>query len=491
MKLSELFENVPDIEIRGLMADSRRKRPDSIFFCIKGMMSDGHRFVDQAISNGAKVIVYSEPLMHMQDDIVYIRVENVIDAFNKVADAFYGYPSHHLFMYGITGTNGKSSTACIIRDVLNPVRPTGYIGTISIEYGTVKLPPLLTTPNIDDLHGILKDMLDAGMQCCALEASSIGIEQGRVGSIDFDEAVFTNLTHDHLDYHGTMDNYFRAKKKLFDSLKKEAVAITNLDDPYGEKIVADCRCRVVTYSLTKKADYQVTRFQLLKDRTKFTLHNRDRDYEIETNLVAKFNIYNLVGAIAALHESGMAVEDMLPALRHLHQIEGRMERIDEGQPFNIIVDFAHTPDGIEQVCRYASAITPKGKRIISVTGSAGKRDTEKRVQFGEILDRYTDMIILTEDDPRDENAYEIAQEIAAGIKKTNYIIVENRYDAIRQAIELADPEDTVILLGKGDEKFIYREFGREPYEGDDAIAREVIHKYYFQQEGEEKQYEVE
>ena len=491
MKLSELFENVPDIEIRGLMADSRTKRPDSIFFCVKGMMSDGHRFVDQAIANGAKVIVHSESLENKQEGIVYIRVNNVIRAFNQVADAFYGYPSHALYMYGITGTNGKSSTACIIRDILNPYKKTGYVGTISIEYGNVKLPPLLTTPNIDDLHGILHEMRDAGMEACSLEASSIGIEQGRVDAIDFDVAIFTNLTHDHLDYHGTMDKYFKAKKRLFDRLKKEAIAITNIDDPYGEKIVADCPCRIVTYSLTKKADYQVVKYQLLKDRTKFTLRVRGKDYELETNLVAKFNIYNLVSAIAALHESGMAIEDMAEEVCHLKQIEGRMERIDEGQPFNIIVDFAHTPDGIEQIARYASAITPKGKRIIAVTGSAGKRDTEKRVTFGEILDKYADMIILTEDDPRDENPVEIAEEIASGIKKTNYIIVEDRYDAIRQAVELADTDDTIILLGKGDEKFIYREFGREPYEGDDTIAREVVHKYYFQNMDEEDHYETE
>ncbi len=491
MKLTDLFEGVPEIEIKGLMADSRRKRPDSIFFCIKGLVSDGHKFVDQAIANGARVIVHSEQLEHMQDDIIYIRVNDVIDAFNKVADVFYGFPSHKLTMYGVTGTNGKSSTSCIMRDILNPMTPTGYIGTISIEYGNVKLPPLLTTPNIDDLHGILKDMVDAGMKCCALEASSIGIEQGRVDAIDFDAAVFTNLTHDHLDYHGTMENYFRAKKKLFDNLKKTAVAVTNIDDPYGERMIADCKCRTVTFSLTKKADYQVIKYQLLKDRTRITLCTNEMDYEIETNLVAKFNIYNLVGAIAALHETGVPISMMLPAIRNLHQIEGRMERIDEGQPFSILVDFAHTPDGIEQVCKYASAITPKGKRIISVTGSAGKRDTEKRSEFGEILDKYTDMIILTEDDPRDEDASEIAQEIASGIKDTNYIIVESRYDAIRQAIELADPNDTVIILGKGDEKFIYREFGREPYEGDDEVAREVLHKYYFQSDGEEEDYEFE
>lgn len=482
MKLNELFENVPDIEIRSLMADSRKKRPSSIFFCIKGIMSDGHKFIDQAISNGAIVIVYSEPLEKMYKGITYIRVENVIHTFNQVADAFYNYPSHHLKMYGVTGTNGKSSIACIIRNILNPLMPCGYIGTISIEYGNVKLPPLLTTPDIDDLHGILKDMVDAGMHACALEASSMGIEQGRVEAIDFDVAIFTNLTHDHLDYHGTMERYFQAKKKLFDSLKEDAIAVTNMDDPHGMAIVEDTAAKVVTYGTKEGADYQIVNYQLLKDRTRITLKISNMLYEIETNLVAKFNIYNLVAAIAALHSSGVSIEQMLPTIKSLHQIEGRMERIDEGQPFNIIVDFGHTPDGIEQVCKYASAITPKGKRIISITGSAGKRDTEKRPIFGEILDKYSDMIILTEDDPRDEDPIEIAKEIATGINNTNYILIEDRYDAIRQAVELADPEDTIVILGKGDEKFIYREFGREPYEGDDVIAREVLHKYYFSKE---------
>ena len=484
MKLNELFENVPDIEIRSLMADSRKKRPDSIFFCVKGMMFDGHRFVEQAIENGARVIIHSEPIRNMHSDITYIRVKDVISVFNKVADAFYGYPSHHMTMFGVTGTNGKSSIACIIRDILNEFQPTGYIGTIAIEYGSVKLPPLLTTPDIDDLHGILHDMMEAGMKSCALEASSIGIEQGRVDSIDFDAAVFTNLTHDYLDYHGTMSNYFLAKKRLFDSLKEDAVAITNVDDPYGLRIVEDCPCRVVTYGIDNKADYQAVRYQLLRDRTRITLKVYNMEYELETNLVARFNIYNLLAVIAALHEKGIGIADMMPYINDLSQIEGRMERVDEGQPFNIIVDFAHTPDGIDKVCQYASAITPKGKRIITVSGSAGKRDTAKRPVFGEIFDKYSDMIILTEDDPRNEDPIEIAHEIAAGIKHTNHIIIEDRYDAIRQAIELADPEDTILILGKGDEKFMYREFGREPYEGDDAIAAEILHKYYFDQKGE-------
>ena len=484
MKLSELFENVPDIEIRSLMADSRKKRPQSIFFCIKGMMFDGHRFVEEAIANGARVIVYSDEIEFRHSDITYIKVRDVLTVFNKVADAFYGYPSHKMTIFGVTGTNGKSSVAGIIRDILNEFKPTGSIGTVSVEYGSVKLPPLLTTPDIDDLHGILRDMLDAGMKACTLEASSVGIEQHRVDSIDFDVVIFTNLASDHLDYHGTMTNYFQAKKRLFDRLKPEGIAVVNADDPYGMKIVKDCPGRVITYGIDTEADYQVTAYQLLKDKTRFTLKTAEMEYELETNLVTKFNIYNLLAAIAALHLKGVAISQMLPLIKDLRQIEGRMQRINDGQPFNIIIDFAHTPTGIDKVCQYAAAITPKGKRIIAVTGSAGKKDSARRPKIGSVLDKYCDMVILTEDDPRTEDAHDIAMEIASGIKNTNSVIIEDRYAAIRQAVELAEPNDTVVLLGKGDEKFIVREYGTEPYEGDDTIVHEVLQKYYFTEEEE-------
>lgn len=487
MKLTNLFENVPEIEIKSLMSDSRKKRPDSIFFCVKGIMFDGHKFIEQAIENGATVIVHSEEISYHHPEVTYIKVKDVTEAFNHVANIFYGLPSHTLTMYGVTGTNGKSSISCIIRDLLNQFTPTGYIGTIAIQYGNVKLPPLLTTPDIDDLHGILKDMVEAGITACSLEASSIGIEQGRVDSIDFDVSIFTNLTHDHLDYHGTIENYFLAKKKLFDHLKPDAYAITNIDDPYGRRIVENCPAKVITYGIDNDADYRVIDYQLLKDKTIFTLRCLGVDYQLETNLVAKFNIYNLVAAIAALNVTGISIETLAEPIKHIKQVEGRMERINQGQPFNILVDFAHTPDGIEQLCKYASEITPKSNRIIAITGSAGKRDTAKRPVFGELLDRYADLIILTEDDPRDENPIDICSEIAKGIKKTSYIMIESRYDAIRQAIEVAEENDTIIIMGKGDEKFIYREYGREPYEGDDSIAKEVLEKYYFMHGGKENE----
>lgn len=481
VKLSSLFVNAPELEIQGLMSDSRKKKPNSIFFCVKGMMNDGHLFINQAINNGAICVVYSDDLQEMNPTITYIRVKDVVKALNKISDIFYGSPSRQLLVFGVTGTNGKSSVTTLIRDILNQFTPTGYIGTISIEYGDVKIPPLLTTPEVDDLQGILRDMVDAGMKACALEVSSIGIEQHRVDSIDVDVAIFTNLTHDHLDYHGTMENYSLAKKSFFDHLKPDAIAVTNIDDYYGNLMIHDCSCNVITYGIDNDADYRAKDIQIIKDKTIFTLSCNEKEYRIETNLVAQFNIYNLLAVIAALNCKGIPIEKIMPKFKQFTQIEGRMERIEEGQPFNVIVDFAHTPDGIQQVMEYAAKITPKENRIIGVFGSAGKRDFKKRPIFGKIADKYCDMIILTEDDPRDESIYEIAQEIAEGIKKTNYIIIERRFDAIRQAVEIANENDTILILGKGDEIFIYREFGREPYLGDHKVAKEVINKYYFHQ----------
>ena len=481
MKLSEIFDNVKDIEIDSLMSDSRKKKKNSIFFCVKGMMFDGHQFVNQAIANGAIVIVHSDDIVNKQNDVTYIKVKDVLSVYNKVADYFYDHPSHKLLMFGVTGTNGKSSIATMIHELLTDIEPCGYIGTIGTEYGNVRIEPTLTTPEIDLLQGTLKDMVDANMKACALEVSSIGIEQQRVEAVDFDVAIFTNLTHDHLDYHGTMENYFEAKKKLFDSLKSSAIAITNVDDDYGLKMVANTSAKIVTYGIDKEADYQASQIQIKKDGIIFTLSCYGQEYRLQTNLVAMFNLYNLLAVIAALHEKGVSIDSLLNKVNNIKQIKGRMERIDEKQPFNVIVDFAHTPDGIKQVCEFAIKITPKGKRIIVVFGSAGKRDVKKRPIFGAIADEYCDMIILTEDDPRDESILDIANEIASGIEKTNYIIIEDRFDAIRQAIEMVNVDDTILILGKGDEDFIYRSFGKEKYMGDDKVARLCIHKYYFQE----------
>ena len=486
MKLSQMFENAPEIEIAGLCIDSRCAKANDMYFCMEGMVHDGHEFIDDVIEKGVKCIVHSKPVDDMKKWVAYIQVENVNRTLNRVASMFYGHPSRKMKVFGVTGTNGKSTITSIIRDVYSHFAPCGYIGTISISYGEVTLPPSLTTPDAVLIHKTMKDMVEHGMQAVALEVSSHGLELGRVQSVDFDVAVFSNLTYDHLDFHGTIEHYFEAKKKLFTNLKKEGVAVLNADDAYVDQLADATEASVVTYGIDNHATYQAENIRIEKTGSRFTLVHGTERYEVSTNLVALYNIYNLLGAVAAMAESGIPIEQQLPYLNDIRQIEGRMERIDEGQLFNVIVDFAHTPDGMEKVFEYAKDITEDGHSIIAVFGSAGKRDTKKRRVFGEIASRYCDSIILTEDDPRDEDPREIANEIKSGISDTNNIFIADRYAAIRQAIESANVKDTVLILGKGDEVFMYREFGREPWMGDHNVARHCIRKYSLGLEDDEK-----
>ena len=256
-------------------------------------------------------------------------------------------------------------------------------------------------------------------------------------------------------------------------MKPEGIAVLNADDEYFDRLKDATKAKVVTYGIQDHADYHADNIRMGTDGSSFVLRCKEGNFEVTTNLVALYNIYNLLAAVAAMCESGIKVEDMLPYLETLKQIEGRLERIDEGQPFNVFVDFAHTPDGMEKVFEYAKGITPDNCSIIAVFGSAGKRDTKKRKVFGEIADRYCDSIILTEDDPRDESAKDIANEIRSGIKNTNSIFIEDRYAAIRQAIESANVNDTVLILGKGDEVFMYREFGREEWMGEIIMSQDI------------------
>lgn len=486
MKLSAIFDNAPDIDICALTTDSRKVSDNSMFFCLDGLMNDGHHFIDQAIANGAICIVHTKEIDHYDDNVTYVKVDDVMDTMNQVISKFYHYPSEKMTVFGITGTNGKSSVANIIDDIYNHFDTCGYIGTICIRYQGVRLEPDLTTPDAILLNKTLRDMVDANVHAVALEVSSHGLQQSRVDSIDFDVAIFTNFTYDHLDFHGTMENYFDAKSKLFRNMKTNGVSILNVDDEKFEVLKGVCRTRVVTYGIEHDATYRANNIKLGTRSSTFTLHYQGKEYPVTTNLVAMYNVYNLLAAIAAIVETGKPIEEVLRYVNTITQIEGRMEIIDEGQPFNVIVDFAHTPDGLEKVYEYAKSITPEGSDIIAVFGSAGKRDTSKRKVFGELADRYCSYIVLTEDDPRDETPKAIADEIRQGIVDTSTIFVEDRYDAIRMAIENANVNDTILLLGKGDEVFMYHEEGRVPWMGDHIAARDILHKYYLGNEQEQE-----
>jgi UDP-N-acetylmuramoyl-L-alanyl-D-glutamate--2,6-diaminopimelate ligase len=488
MRLSKLFKNAPTTNVTGLCFDSRKVKNGDVYFALPGLIHDGHDFIDQAIEKGAICIVHSKEIEDKKPGAIYIRVSDVTEAMNQCARLFYQKPSDKMRMFGITGTNGKSTIANIIRSILNEQEPCGYIGTISISYGDVVLSPDLTTPDALFLQETLSDMVRAGMKACALEVSSHGLAQRRVDGINFDVAIFTNFTYDHLDFHGTMDKYFQAKTLLFkERLKPDGVAILNVDDEKFEDLKALSNARVITYGINKEADYRAIDIQMNSNATHFQLVYEGKEYPVMTNLVATYNIYNLLAAIAALHESGMRLDDIIRQCSNIPQVAGRLEQIREGQPFNVIVDFAHTPDGMEKMMQFGKSITKENGRLIAVFGSAGKRDVAKRAEFGKIADEYCDYVILTEDDPRDEDPKEIADQIKTGLKKTANIFIQDRYEAIRQAVESADEGDTILLLGKGDEPYIYRENGRAPYIGDHVTVRECIHARYDTKKEENKQ----
>ena len=484
MLLNKLIDKAPKIKIENLFTDSRLKVDKGMFFCIKGMINDGHRFVSEAINNGAVCVVHSDDLEEYVDDIVYIKVVDVQNILISVADKFYDHVSSKLKIFGVTGTNGKTSIAITIKSILNKYLTCGYIGTMGIEYNNIHMSTGKTTPDILFMSKTLSDMNKDEVKAVTIEVSSHGLDQRRIDGIEFDYAIFTNLTHEHLDYHGTMENYFEAKSRLFTELDSSKCAIINVDDDYGKRLIQMTDARVVTYGIDNSATYQAIDIKLDSKNTSFTLRHANEDYAISTNLVAKFNVYNLLAIIAALYESGLEMTAIIESVKQIEQIEGRVEIVDEGQSFDVIVDYAHTPDGFIKIYEYAKAITKKGNKIISVFGSAGKRDTKKRPILGKISHDYCDIIILTEEDPRNESVIDICREIASEIED-RYVIIENRYDAIRQAIEMANTNDTILILGKGDEDYLAREFGNDPWMGDDKVARDILRKYNNQEENDE------
>lgn len=513
MLLKDIFSDTADItvsgrddwgetEISSLTLDSRTAKPGSMFFCIDGYEQDGHKYAGSAVKAGASAIVHTKDL-EKEPGAVYIRVGDMNQELNRITDLFFGHPSHKMVMFGVTGTNGKSTVTSMIRDIYSHFKPCGYMGTIAIQYGEYSRIPNLTTPDAIETHSNLREMLDHGMEACAMEVSSQGLDRGRVDSVDFDCAVFTNLTHDHLDYHKTMENYFAAKKRLFTNLRPDSIAVLNADDARSiEGLKACCPCQYVTYGTDQgesmvdeqgypiegsrsvygtkdTVDYFASDIQQTRTGSAFTLWHAGMRYEVKTNATALYNVYNLMAAIAAMHEMGMPIEDMIPHLTNISRVDGRMDRIDEGQDFTVIVDYAHTPDGYEKIFGYAKAVTEKeGGRILAAFGCPGKRDTVKRPVMGQIAGEFADQIILTSQDPRGEDPEKIAGEIAEGIKKTRtpYRFIEDREKAISELISMAEPGDVVLTLGKGGESYMYHEEGRRPWMTDQEAARKALRK---------------
>ena len=463
-----------DLNIENIMVDSRVNLSNSIFFCLIGLTVDGHTFIDKAIDNGAIAIVHSKNI-EKKDNITYIKVDDTTKALNDFADYFYGYPSHNMKIYGVTGTNGKTTISYVTYDLLNKLNTkSGYIGTLGYEYENKMHEQYFTTPNINDLHMMLAEMKQAGCNAAAIEISSQGLDLHRTDSVDVDVASYTNLTHDHLDYHKTYENYFNAKARLFENMKKDGVACINIDDEYGKKMIERCNCRVVTYGIDNEADYKANDLKLFEDHSEFNLIYKNESYFINTNMVAKFNISNLLSVIASLVETGYKLEDIIPLLSNIHFVPGRCMHINEGQDFNVLVDYAHTPDGFIKILDYAKAITPKDKKILVVFGLRGSGDTEKRPECGQIVDKYCDEIIITCDDNHFEDINSILDGIESGIKNHKAHRFEFRDKAIEFAINECKTGDTLCILSKGIETFYKVGAGEVPYEGDHNVASRVL-----------------
>lgn len=477
MRLSKLFENVTpqeDREIRSLAMDSRVDNPDGIFFCIEGLTSDGHCYAEQAAAKGATVIVHSKPVKEVPG-VVYRRVDDVPAEMNRVTDLFYGQPSRNLTVYAVTGTNGKTTISVLIQKLLAHYESCAYNGTVGTSINGELVQGIhMTTPDNIALTRLLAEVRDAGCQSIAMEISSHALDQCRADNVDIDVAIFTNLTLEHLDYHKTMEAYCEAKQKMFRNLKPDAVAVLNRDDAYYEAFRSVCPCRTVSYGMHEDADYRITDLRLSATGTRFNLCHGGNCYPLETDLVSEINMYNLAAALAAVHERGHDLAELAGYARVISPQIGRFQALPNDY-YNLIVDFAHTPDGFEKIFRFAQSITPQGHRIFAVFGSAGRRDFVKRPVLGEVADRYCDRIVLCEDDPRDEDPLQIAEEIKGGITHLEKVdVIADREAAIHFAVEEAEPGDTILMLAKALDRFIPRKNGEEPWIGDDQAALDAV-----------------
>ena len=511
------LSNADDINIVGLTIDSRKVKPGYAFFAVKGFETDGHKYIQKAIENGAVAVVLSDEKSldsiksaddFNQEKTEFILVDDMRRAMSDIADNFYDKPGDKIVVYGVTGTNGKTTTTNVIRDILensmaSPIS-CGYIGTNGIKYGEVSIAADLTTPDVITLKKYLYDMVNAGMRAVSMEVSSHGLAMGRVDGISFDVAAFTNLTHDHLDFHKTMEEYFAAKQLLFKGLSPDAISILNADDEITIETLKEVSGgQIFTYGMNE-SDYMIRDLVLRADGSSFTLEVSSRAmdahrsridslvmnsdgafgksiYQIETNLLAEYNVYNLVAAIACLHQRGFKIEDFTGWLDQITQVDGRMEPVANELGINVIVDYAHTVDAMEKVYEFVESVCEsngepnnESPRIISVFGSAGKRDKTKRPSMGITAYNNSDYVVITEEDPRDEDPVSIAKQIKGDLPDDKVAIIADRQSAIEEAIKFANRGDFVLILGKGEDLFMDRGDERQVWEGDNFVAKRIL-----------------
>jgi UDP-N-acetylmuramoyl-L-alanyl-D-glutamate--2,6-diaminopimelate ligase len=462
-----------DTEISGLAYDSRRVGPGDLFFCVTGLSSDGHEFAAQALEAGAAALVVERAL---ELDAPQVRVASARVAMAPLAAAFFGDPTAELLLAGVTGTNGKTTVAWLIREILVAAgRRCGLLGTVKQLVGGDEEHTERTTPEAIDLQATFRRMVVTGDQACAMEVSSHALVLHRADAIHFDAKIFTNLTQDHLDFHDDMEDYFVAKRRLFDL--GEGTAIVNLDDPYGRRLAAEIGCLTFSASGIDEADYRAEGISLDAGGATFRCIAPSGEAPVRTQMPGHFNVSNALAAIAGAETLGVELSQAARALAGAERVPGRFEPIDEGQPFSVLVDYAHTPDSLENVLRAARRLT-EGK-LICVFGCGGDRDRDKRPIMGRIAGQLADIAIVTSDNPRSEDPEAIIAEIVAGIKADAPAQIEvepDRRRAIAKALRQAAPGDTVLIAGKGHEQGQEFEGGRKIPFDDREVARDELRR---------------
>lgn len=462
MKLKELLSNInyeiiqrPEkIEIKNISWDSRNTKSDSLFICTQGRNVDRHYYAKDAVRNGAIAIVIEHEIGHIPEDITIIKVENSRIAMASIANRFYGEPSKSFNLIGITGTNGKTSVSYFISKILESLgRKVGVIGTIGNSIGdallkTIKLNP--TTPDSIELQASFSEMINEKVPVAVMEVSSSALKNYRVHNCDFDIGIFTNLTQDHLEEHGTMENYKKEKMKLFTMCK---IGIINGDDEVSNDIKKNASCQIITYGINKTADFMAKDIKYSCKGITFTLVFCGTEQMVELSVLGEFNVYNMLAAIAACYFSGLPLSVIINALNNVIGVRGRFQMIPNSRGYLIIVDYAHSPDGIKNILKSVRKLTDK--KLIIVFGCGGNRDKTKRAIMGETAGRLADLCIITSDNPRNENPIHIIEDIEKGIIKTNcsYKKIDDRKDAILTALKIAEPGDAVIISGKGHENY--------------------------------------
>lgn len=470
----EIIKGKNDGEVKNVNYDSRKVLQGDLFVCIKGFTSDGHKFASKAIENGAKYIVCEE-IVDCNDDITLIKVEDSRKALAVIGSNFYENPKDKLKIIGVTGTNGKTTTAFMIKSILeNAGKKVGLIGTIANYIGDKKLDTERTTPESLELHELFSKMVKENVEFCVMEISSHSLELDRVYGIRFQSGLFTNLTRDHLDFHKTFENYYKAKFKLF---PRSEQSIINIDTDWGKRVVEDLEALDIknykTYSL-KEGNIIAKDIVEHGMDTKFTVDLDGEKEEMLLPIPGNYNIYNALGAILACKNAGLNLREIKEGLKDV-SVPGRCERVMKNMnlPYEILIDYAHTPDGLLNILETCREFT-KG-RLISVFGCGGDRDKLKRPEMGDIGTRLSDIAIITSDNPRTEDEESIIEDIIKGVKEGEYIKITNRREAIKKALEIAKKDDVILIAGKGHETYQILKTGKIHFDEREVIE-EILKK---------------